>query len=218
MKYRSIPFQEYQARATKILEDCGVGEKDHLPIDPERIIRKLGMQPIPMKDLKVNFGVKGFVAKYRSALQIYVDEYHYLYEPESSLFTLAEELGHTVLHLIDFEKINSIKDWIAVVAQNARYHKYVEQQARCFASHLLLPEFLFDRYVQKWMRENVRDVKRWNHFSYESLAQNVGFLMADELGVSEWIIGFSLMRWPDHLIEKIVQMHPDLLGRKMTGE
>jgi hypothetical protein len=215
LTYREIPFRENQRLANEVLRRFGFDESSDLPIDPELIIRQMGMDFIPVRGLKKNFGIKGCVVKYGDALQILIDEYHYENEPESSILTLGEELGHSVLHLVDIDSIKSIKQWMREVHRNTSRNAYIHSQARLFASNLILPAFVFDAYVLGWVESHLGEIQRFTNLSEDGLSSTIGFLMEDELEVSSWIIGITLGRWPNPAIKQITAQFPELLSKRV---
>lgn len=87
-----------------------------LPIPIEDIVEiKLGLKLILLPNLVRDFSVNAFInTKFDS---IVVDEYIYTKQPERTRFTIAEELGHMVLH----------KDWYNVNGPKS-YDKYFDWQ------------------------------------------------------------------------------------------
>ena len=162
MTYREIPFSEYQQKANALLRKHGISENDKLPIDPENIIRLEGIELIPSPQLKQRFGIRGCVVKYNDQLQIYIDDYHYDNEPESCFLTMGEELGHCILHLVDFGKIRTIRDWMDISKKNRDFSRFIENQARMFGSNIILPSFILEGYLMKWVRLNLKSIQRFN--------------------------------------------------------
>ncbi len=212
MTYREITFAKNQQIADRLLSDCDITEKSNLPIDPEAILRKKGHLVIPMLNMKRNYGVLGCVAKSGRSLQVYIDEYYYLNEPDRSLFTLGEELGHIYLHLFDLENVKSVEDWIKVLVANSDHHKRIEAQARLFSSNILLPHYIFDPFVLRWVKQNINQLKAFPRISPGTLADTIALFLEDELGVSQSILSIVLRRWPDQLIGRITKNHPGLLS------
>ncbi len=210
MTYRHITFQDNQTEANRILRSYGYNAGSAIPIDPEKVARKMGWGTVPYANLRKNYGIKGFVTKYGEKLQIWIDEYHFQYEPESSLLTVGEELGHCVLHLEGCGNIESAEQWMEIMYRNQKHHSFIHQQARLFASNIMLPAFVFDTYVREWVRENLEDVKKFARVSPNDLASTIGFLMEDELGLSQWIIEHTLKRWPNPVVNQIKESYPEL--------
>lgn len=213
LKYREITFPENQVIATNLLREHGYDEKSRIPIDPELVIREKGIDLIPFPGLRRDHGLKGCVAKQEGSLQILIDKWHYE-EDETSIFTLGEELGHCVLHLIDLDKVKSVSDWIRIVYQNKSVSRYIEQQARVFSSNILLPHFSFCDYVLSWTAANLTSISTFSNLTVESLSENIASLLEDEIPLSHWILDYTLRRWPDRTIDQIVAKYPSLIRQK----
>ena len=98
-------FSDYRKIADRCLRALGYKESSAIPVDPELIARKLGIRIVPSENLFRQFGIAGFICKYRDEFQIFVDAFHYEKKPEQSIFTIAEELGHFFLHTTKEELI-----------------------------------------------------------------------------------------------------------------
>ncbi|RPJ06626.1 MAG: ImmA/IrrE family metallo-endopeptidase [Spirochaetaceae bacterium] len=203
MKYRDISFKEYRDKADKLLQLHGFVDAK-IPIDPERLIRKMGdIDIIPYKNLYIDYRVKGMVAYIvkRQRFQIYIDEYHYDNQTKSSLFTLAEELGHLILHLDNREALPSHQDkWADILKLNHENHKNMENQARTFGSNIILPHKIFDPFAMDWVKKNEAIIRKHANYTPEGLAQTIGFHLEDVLEVSQYILQISLLRYPDPLV------------------
>ncbi len=218
MTYREIPFSEYQKRANELLRKHGVTENDELPIDPETIIRREGIELIPSAGLKQRFGIKGCVAKVDDTLQIYVDQYHYENEPETAFLTLGEELGHCVLHLEDFKNIHSIRDWLNIIKNNQEFSRKIENQARMFGSNIILPSFVFEPFIKAWMTANLKNILCFSNYNEDVLQGNIASLLEDELRLSYFVIYYALGRYPDRPINWILSNYPQLLKKKDSDQ
>lgn len=215
MKYRNIPFTEYQQRANQLLDFFGITAESSIPIDPEIFLRQIGFDIVPYPGLWFRFGLKGAVIKVKDKRQVWIDEDHYFNQPESSLLTLGEELGHIILHLDeDSDDVSSIRDWISKTTATEEYYDYIENQARTFASNIILPSFIFDPFTLGWVSKNLDIIKERNNTTREDLAYNIASLMSDVVSVSPYIIEITLNRWPNPLIDQILEKHPELINRK----
>jgi Zn-dependent peptidase ImmA (M78 family) len=210
LTFRHITFQENQAAANRLLKSYGYEDTSGIPIDPERIIRRMRLGPVPFANLRKNFGIKGMVTKYGEKVQIWIDEYHYENEPESSMFTLGEELGHCVLHLEECGEIKSVEQWMRIMHRDRDQNKFIHAQAKLFASNILLPAFVFDSYAMEWVCKNLKDIVRFAGISPGELASTIAFLMEDDLGLSQQIIEHTLTRWPNQAIKQIREGFPEL--------
>ena len=93
-------------------------------------------------------------------LEILVDARHYEHDLLSAPFTIAEELGHILIHAEFFEDIKSAEDRIAFEdTLNEQTRRLFEMQAKKVASALLLPSSLYDPFVMGWCRENIEMIQ-----------------------------------------------------------
>lgn len=117
MKFKYFPFKRYREIANDILRFYGYNEKSKIPIDPERIIRKMNIELVIINNLYKNHGIQGCVAfiKPTKKYQICIDNIHYYYQEKSSLFTMGEEIGHIILHKEGMEEIANSDDWQRVI-------------------------------------------------------------------------------------------------------
>ncbi len=114
-----------------------------IPVDIERIIETtMGIFIIPMKGLRKEFDMEGFISwDFKS---IYVDEDLYLDDRyyKRVRFTIAHEIGHLVLHRsnIDMVRFQSEDEWkhfrLSLLDEPLRWF---ETQASEFAGRLLVP-------------------------------------------------------------------------------
>jgi Zn-dependent peptidase ImmA (M78 family) len=120
-----------------------------LPIPIEEIVEiRLDIRIVLIRGLIRDFGVNAFINQKFDA--IIIDEMMYSKQPERIRFTIAEEIGHLLLHKEWYSKygpkgMGDYLDW-----QTKFDHKrfdYIERQAKTFASMVLIPQ---DRMVEKW--------------------------------------------------------------------
>ncbi len=201
--FKEMSFGEIQRKAEDLLSFNGFDQIRTLPLNIEKLARLMKIQIVPMDGLKKEYGIKGCVVKCSKGFSILLDSYHYERQEESSVFTIGEEVGHIILHLNDVEDVTTINEWMHIVVCNENYRAYIEQQARVFSSNLLLPRYAFEPYTLDWVKRNIKSLKKFQNFSVDDLAFNIGASMADELRVSSWIIEITLKRWPDRIIDKV---------------
>jgi Zn-dependent peptidase ImmA (M78 family) len=113
-----------------------------LPIPVEEIAElKLGLSLVPIKTLKKDFDVDGFLDS--TLTKIFIDFDLYTQQENRTRFTIAHEIGHLVLHQEIFQKINikNEKDLHNLIENidNDEY-SWMEYQAYSFAGHLLVPK------------------------------------------------------------------------------
>lgn len=108
------------------------------PVDPVRIARGLGLMVIFVAFEPEKQNVSGFFDFEEQAIFVNKDEF-----PLRQTFTIAHELGHSVLH----------REW----ARSGQYRVLLrdqenvgddphEKEANVFAASLLVPRFMLDRY------------------------------------------------------------------------
>lgn len=118
-----------------------------LPVPIEDIVElKLKIRIVLIPGLIRNFGVNAFInQKFDS---IVVDEYIYSKQPERTRFTIAEEIGHKILHESWYRKNGPKSPENYLKWQEKLDNKtfsYIERQARTFAGMVLMPEKLVKR-------------------------------------------------------------------------
>ncbi len=135
-----LTYEEINRAAVDLLRTY-----DHLdkaPVDVEALIEfDVGLDVIPHRGLKDEFGVDGFLSLDMTAIT--VDEYVLERHPTRYRFTLAHELGHRVLHSEVFEALNidTIQQWTAFyLGLPEQDHGWFERHAYWFAGAILVPE------------------------------------------------------------------------------
>mgnify|MGYP001564362447 CR=1 FL=1 len=112
-----------------------------IPVPIEDIVElKLGIRLIAIPRLEKDFGVNAFINKYFDS--IVIDENVFMNQTERARFTISEEIGHLTLHKDWYQKngptsFDKYLDWQAGV--DDKLFKYIEIQARTFASLILIP-------------------------------------------------------------------------------
>lgn len=122
-----------------------------IPVPIEEIVEiSLGIRIILIGGLIRNFGINAFISN--TFDRIVVDEVMYTKQPQRIRFTIAEEIGHLILHK-DWYQSNGPKttenylNWQEKL--DGKTFDYIERQARTFASMILIPE---RSVVDKWQR------------------------------------------------------------------
>jgi Zn-dependent peptidase ImmA (M78 family) len=113
------------------------------PLDIVAVAKKIfNMNLIDNKDLGKS--VSGFLEKINDKWCIYVNKYE---NEQRKRFTIAHEIGHFVLHKDSyFLNNNYIYDQIFFRDENT---SPMEREANNFASDLLMPEDVFNRYIRE---------------------------------------------------------------------
>ena len=183
--YKYIPFERYP----EIVQEFLAGQDwDHdVFVDPEIICQNLDFgPPIPYPDLRLRLGIKGAAVLVDDEFQIYVDEYHYNHEERSCNFTIGEELGHIAMHLKEYQGTGiTVDEWARVTRDlSKRDNKYLHQQARCFSSHLLLPQSKLTDYAISVVQEHYHEIDRGLNFSDDLLADTIADYLYDSIPLS----------------------------------
>ncbi len=109
-----------------------------IPVPIEDIIEKiLKIEIIPIKGLLSLEQIDGFVSY--DCKNIYIDEDQYMSATNRARFTLAHEVGHTILHKDLIKKVNSIAEWKKFVLGEGTGRAIYETEANVFASQVLVP-------------------------------------------------------------------------------
>lgn len=196
-----IDFQESKEisetflRANKFLDDNSNFSK--LPINSELLAIQSGHPIEILSDLRRNFDTKGtaFYNSNNKRFEIYIDSDHYMYEPKSSQFTIAEELGHIILHSFLFENISSPDERIEFDQYiSDPLFRIIEKQAKSVASELLLPSILFDAFIDNWFEKKIQLIKDERPANENDLLNFIGFKIGDKLNLSDMIIKRAMLR------------------------
>jgi len=197
-----------------------------LPINVEILANKSGHPVEFFSDLRSRFDSKG-TAYYNltnKCLEIYIDSSHYMDEPLSSPFTIAEELSHIILHASIFEQISSPEDRI-ILEQNTKEstHHVIEKQAKIVASELLLPTFLYSKFLFDWFSQNLELIKNERPANESDFLDFLGRKLGDKLGLSSFIIKRALLRCFDgetlisHLVKNFKIIYLENIPPKSTS-
>ncbi len=124
-----------QREAHRILEESAIVEP---PVNPTRIARDLGTNVYFVTFAPQSSNISGFYDCDENAIFVNKDEY-----PLRQTFTIAHELGHSILH---GEWARSSEYKILLRNSSATSEEVHEREANAFAAHLLVPRFLLDKY------------------------------------------------------------------------
>jgi hypothetical protein len=112
-----------------------------IPIPIEEIVEfQLGMDIVPTPGLHQLLEVDGFISS--DLREIRVDQSVYQSRPGRYRFTLAHEIGHSILHadIIRSRSFRTIAEWKTFVNSIPdKEHGWIEYQAYAFAGLLLVP-------------------------------------------------------------------------------
>lgn len=167
-------------RANSILNRCHLDSE--LPIDIENICDVLDIIISPVVGLSKSFNIDAFIsADFKT---IYVDESEFRNESSRYRFSVAHELGHSVLHRHHYpSSVSGLREWLD--ASCDLMSEWAENQANYFAGNLLVPE---DKLIQCLNDEFGGSFSRnyWNTSPAEF--ETIFARVAKEFRVSEQVI------------------------------
>lgn len=132
-------------------------------VDVEKLLMKLKIDVVPIKDLVKNTGIDSFITS--DWKNIYVDNDDYLddYKYRRVRFSMAHELGHLFLHKGIYEtfKIKSLEDYYSFYKNvSGDQYSFLETQANIFASHFLVPRKRLEEEKEKIIIEKKRKLEK----------------------------------------------------------
>ena len=163
-----------------------------IPVDIEALIEfDLGLDIVPTFGLKQEVGVEAFLSK--NLKEIRVDNEAFISQAYANRlrFTLAEEIGHYVLHrpiYLEGVKYNSEEEFVEdILNMDEDNLNWIERQAREFAGRLLVP--VGD--LEKKINERKAQIEKF-HEKYTG-GGNVTDLAIE--GVSKMICAYFGVSW-----------------------
>jgi Zn-dependent peptidase ImmA (M78 family) len=181
-----------------------------LPVNVELLAAKTGCPVSTIDGLRPEFDLRGLVYKniHKDKFEIIIDSHHYQEEEYFSLFTIAEELAHLLIHKSIFEQIHSIEDRTKLdTVINESTRRLIEMQAKRVGSELLLPDFLFRPYMIKWFETNQKKVEDDRPIDKNDLLLFVSNEVSRRLGLSEHNIRRAPERSnPISIINELIKM------------
>jgi Zn-dependent peptidase ImmA (M78 family) len=135
----SIDKSKLEDRAVRLLEQHL--EIYAIPIDVEYLIEKQGVDICPFPNLTEIHSVRAALVCGHKQPTVWIDEKHLNEYPHFSRFTLAEELGHVILHRNLFQGCRTFEEFLNLYdALPAEQHKIIDRNARYFAGAVLAPQ------------------------------------------------------------------------------
>jgi len=158
-----------------------------IPIPIEQIVEfQLKVDIVPLPGLKEVYDIDGFTSS--DLKEISVDLFAYEHRPHRYRFTLAHEVGHTVLHAKLFKErpFRTIEEWKRFVTTfpSAEFG-LLELQAHRFAGLVLVPPGAFEAAL----RDNVPRVKMPKLQVEKAFAKDLVIeMVAERFDVSDEVI------------------------------
>jgi len=158
----------YEKQVSKILKDKNIVDA---PVDVFRIAGELGMQ-VEFEDLEED--VSGVMVCDKNNIRVAINESHH---SNRQRFTLAHEIGHSVLHMDDQDRVFVDRRFFRNKASSTGELKH-EIEANAFAADLLMPRKMVQRYLKS--HTNIQDFDVYK--------------LAIKFGVSEQAMTLRLVR------------------------
>ena len=160
-----------------------------IPIPIEEIVEfELGMDIVPTPGLHQLLEVDAFITS--DLREIWVDQFVYDSRPGRYRFTLAHEIGHSILHadIFSSQSFHSIDEWKVFMNSIAdKEHGWLEYQAYAFAGLVLVPaaslESAARQCVEKVKSEGIDLYENWD-FAWSRIAA----FLAKQFEVSTGVI------------------------------
>lgn len=119
-----------------------------IPIPIDLIAEKRGIDIVPLPGLCSDYEIDAFISK--DLLTISVDQHIMMNVDTRYRFSVAHELGHSVLHKKYYSEFHpqNPNEWKRFYCDLKKQdHNYLEYQAYAFASYVLIPDYdLIDRF------------------------------------------------------------------------
>ena len=147
-----------------------------LPIPIEEIIEfKLRMDIVPLPGIEDAYGIVGFTSS--DLREISVDDHVYTHQEGRYRFTLAHEVGHTVLHTGVFKahRFRSTAEWKQFIQSVPEMeYNWLEWQASSFSGLVLVPRVALERELRQAIRQvKAQGVAQATDFAKDLLADLV---------------------------------------------
>ena len=120
--------------------------------------------------------------------------------------TVAEELGHLILHRSVIEKVDSFDDWSAL--QRHRLWRDVERNAKRFAAAILMPGGAVVRVAEE---EYPRLLRAVGFTNVEAIEKYLVLQLAKRFDVSQQTMRYRLDEWPVRVLERMHKSFQDRL-------
>lgn len=134
-----LPYNKIRLIAENFLKKFH--PKGTIPVSIENIIEfKLNIDIVPLPGLQDRIDVEGFISS--DLKRIYVDQQVMEQYPPRYRFTLAHEIGHSILHkkLYQKAKFDNVSDWKHFISCiDPREYSFFELHAYNFAGLILVP-------------------------------------------------------------------------------
>ncbi len=206
MKFANPPTYndpQLEDKARKLL-DQRLGADFVIPIDVELVLERLqGVVLDFWPALKANHQVEGMVCRDTATgeLCVFIDEE--LYRNRSRM-TVAEELGHIVLHRSVIEQVASPEDFLEL-QRHPLWHR-MDRNAKRFAAAVLMPG---DKVVEEAAALYPKLVRVAGFGHPQAIINQLAAQLAKRFEVSPQTMGYRLKEYPMKLVQRVEEAMKD---------
>ena len=203
---------ELERRAREFLRHH-LGPDVSIPIDIELLLEKLeGVDLDHWPGLRANHGIEGMVARdpKTGELVVLIDDRIADTKPTRYRMTVAEELGHLVLHRELIDRVHSPSDF-KELQQHYRWYE-MERNAKRFAAAILMPGDLLASHTERLYPQLVAVAGFGNA---PAVLRQLAVTLAKRFEVSTQAMQYRLEEWPMRLkqrVEDAMRNRLDFLG------
>jgi hypothetical protein len=184
-----------------------------IPVDVDLLVERVdGVDLDYWPGLRANHGIEGMIARdpKTSLLFVFIDDKLADTQPTRYRMTVAEELGHLVLHTKMIDQVQTPADF-KQLQQHYRW-KQMERNAKRFAAAILMPG---DALMLHAERLYPRLVKVAGYGNAPAILGQLAVTLAKKFEVSTQTMEYRLDEWPIRLkarVEEAVRNRLDFLG------
>jgi hypothetical protein len=192
--------QELEHKARQFLASQ-FGQDVPVPVDIDLLIEQLpGVDLDYWPGLRDNHGLEGMVCREveTGEVLVFIDESLADTRPARYRMTVAEELGHIVLHRSVIDQVLTPEDF-EELQRHHRWHE-MDRNAKRFAAAVLMPGAQLIAEAQGTYPQLVRAVGFAN---VQAIKKQLAFLLAKRFEVSQQSMTIRLTEWPMRVYERV---------------
>jgi hypothetical protein len=184
-----------------------------IPVDVDLFVERVdGVDLDYWPGLRANHGIEGMIARdpKTGRLFVFIDDKLADTQPTRYRMTVAEELGHLVLHRKMIDQVHSPDDF-KELQQHYRWHG-MERNAKRFAAAILMPGDAVTAHAARWYPQFVKAAGFGNA---PAILRQLAVTLAKEFEVSTQTMEYRLDEWPMRIkkrVEESVRDHVDFLA------
>lgn len=203
MTFHSMPtysVAELERRAQSLLAES-FGDDLPIPIDVEIVLEEVpGVTLDLWPGLRANHLTEGMVCRdtMSGELMVYIDEDLADDNPNRYRMTVAEELGHCILHRGVVDQVHSPKDFLEL--QRHALWPQLERNAKRFGAAVLMPgQAVLESAATLYPK--LVAVAGFNNV--DAILNQLAARLAGQFVVSPQTMGYRLNEWPIKVTEKV---------------